>query len=104
VLNPTRWTARADQLPGGKEMPKQVFLREQGRAVEGPEPARADALVFTVELWDAAKEGVERTIALTATGGTAYAAFHAALSEYPSRYISLRRNGQIISRVNPPTE
>lgn len=83
-------------------MPKQAVHHGQERAA-GASPADS-AFPFVVELWDHDKQRVERTLAFAATGGTAFAAFHATISEYPSRYITLRRDGRIVSRANAPAE
>jgi hypothetical protein len=53
---------------------------------------------FAVEMWDENEQAVETRLALTATGQTAFAAFHEALIIYQGRYITLRREQSIIAR------
>jgi hypothetical protein len=79
---------------GGDEDP--VF---SGRASAA---ARED-LPYKVELWDAAKQSVEQTLAITASASIGFAAYHAATREYPDRYITLRHKNSIVSRWNSPS-
>jgi hypothetical protein len=63
--------------------------------------ARED-LPYRVELWDAARSGVEQVLAVTANAGIGYAAYYAATREHPDRYITLRHKSLIVSRWNGP--
>jgi hypothetical protein len=71
------------------------------RALHGPQAG--EDLPYKVELWNAAKTGVEQVLAVTANGGIGYAAYYAATREYPDRYITLRHKNSIVSRWNGPT-
>jgi hypothetical protein len=59
-------------------------------------------LPYKVELWDEAKGSVEQVLAVTANGSIGYAAYYAAVREYPHRYVTLRHKNSIVSRSNPP--
>ena len=70
----------------------------------GGDPAVAppDELSFRIELWDAAKSRVEAVLAELSHGSIAYAAYHAAVRDYPERYLTLRQHGRILSSCNAP--
>lgn len=55
-------------------------------------------LDYKVELWDASESHVEQVLAVTAHGSIGYAAYYAAMREYPDRTITLRHKGGILSR------
>jgi hypothetical protein len=66
-------------------------------------PVRAagrEDLPYTVELWDGEKKSVEQVLAITTHGSIGYAAYYAALGEYPDRYITLRHRKRTIARSN----
>ncbi|HEX9461842.1 MAG TPA: hypothetical protein VGB82_04520 [Alphaproteobacteria bacterium] len=65
-------------------------------------PGRED-LPYKVELWDAAKASIEQVLAVTRNGSIGYAAFYEATRQFPSRYITLRHKGRVLSRWNGPT-
>lgn len=67
------------------------------RSVEG-----RDELPYRVELWDEARQGVEQVLAVTAHGSIGFAAYYAALREYPGRYITLRRKDRTVARSVEP--
>ncbi|MET0406819.1 MAG: hypothetical protein ABW006_00475 [Hyphomicrobium sp.] len=67
-----------------------------------PDLSRAREFPYRVELWDSAKKTVEQILAITASGGIGFAAYHAATKEYPDRYILLRHHDAILSRWNGP--
>jgi hypothetical protein len=69
----------------------------------GSQPGQFEDLPFKVELWNAAKTGVEQVLAMTASGSIGYAAYHAATREFPDRYITLRHKDSILNRWNGPT-
>ena len=73
-----------------------------GSSSSGPGRIEREDLPFKVELWDAAKNSVERVLAVTANGSIGYAAFYAATREFPDRYITLRHKNSIVSRWNGP--
>ena len=66
------------------------------------QPAGGEDLPYKVELWNEAKEAVDLTLAVTASGSIGYAAFYAATREYPDRYVTLRHKNRIVSRWNGP--
>jgi hypothetical protein len=66
-----------------------------------PTAPRED-LPYKVELWDETKISVEQVLAVTASGSIGYAAYYAAVREYPSRYVTLRHRNSFVSRSNPP--
>jgi hypothetical protein len=64
--------------------------------------AAQDDLPYTVELWDEAKSTIEQVLAVTANGSIGYAAYYAAIREYPDRYITLRHRNRTVARSNTP--
>jgi hypothetical protein len=76
-------------------------LRRKPLPFEGQPTPRED-LPYRVELWDAAKQSVEQVLAVTANASIGYAAYYAATREHPTRYITLRHKGGIVSRWNGP--
>jgi len=78
---------------------------EDGGRDEPADPARPAAhedLPFRVELWDETKSAVEQVLAVTASGSIGYAAYYAAIRDFPLRYITLRHKNSIVSRWNGP--
>jgi hypothetical protein len=73
------------------------------RGASNPSPER-EPLAFRVELWDADKSRVERTLALTADVTIGYAAYFAATQEFPDRYITLSDKSRIVTRWNGPVQ
>jgi hypothetical protein len=67
-----------------------------------PLPLEGEDHPFTVELWDESKTAVEQVLAITANGSIGYAAYYAAIREFPHRYITLRHKGGVVSRWNGP--
>jgi hypothetical protein len=61
-------------------------------------------LPYAVELWDNTKTTIELILAVTSSASIGYAAFYAALREFPDRYITLRNKEIVLSRANAPTE
>lgn len=68
----------------------------------GQPTAPREDLPYKVELWDAARTSVEQVLAVTSNGSIGYAAYYAAVREYPDRYLTLRHRNSILSRSNPP--
>ncbi|MDX8491768.1 hypothetical protein [Mesorhizobium captivum] len=66
------------------------------------DPAEHDELPYKVELWNAAKNGVEQVLAVTANASIGYAAYYAATREHPDRYVTLRHKNSFVSRWNGP--
>jgi hypothetical protein len=64
----------------------------------GAAPISDDDLSFLIEVWDDRFEAVDSLVAVAATPATAYAAFYAAVREYPGREITLRREGHVMCR------
>ena len=65
-------------------------------------PAAREDLPYRVELWDEGKSQVEQVLAVTVNASIGYAAYYAATREHPTRYITLRHKGGIVSRWNGP--
>lgn len=82
-----------DDIPG--DPARKVLRSDQATA------GRED-LPYKVELWDLSRSGVELVLAVTANGSIGYAAYYAAVREYPDRYVTLRHKNSIVSRSNPP--
>lgn len=75
------------------------------RLSAGRRPQKAlapERLPYQVELWNAGRGEVETVLAMATTSGIAYAAFHAAIVDYPDRYITLRIDGRTITSANAP--
>ncbi len=70
------------------------------RARSDRDAAERDDLPYKVELWNEARTAVEQVLAVTANGSIGYAAYYAATSEHPDRYITLRHKNRIVSRWN----
>ena len=66
-------------------------------------PAAREDLPYRIELWDESKSQVEQVLAVTVNASIGYAAYYAATREHPTRYITLRHKGGIVSRWNGPT-
>lgn len=86
------WLAAASDPEDGSQEPRPF--------THGTAPA--EDLPYKVELWDAAKNTVEQVLALTANGSIGYAAYYAAVREYPDRYVTLRHKSSIVARANAP--
>lgn len=67
----------------------------------GPDVAPVQ-LPYLVELWDEAKTSVEAVLAVARTGGIGYAAFYAAIKDYPDRRITLRFRDRVLTQFNGP--
>ena len=63
-----------------------------------------DELPYRVELWDEDRRAVELVLAVTAHGSIGYAAYHAAVREYPNRCVTLRLNNRTIARSIEPRQ
>jgi hypothetical protein len=57
-------------------------------------------LPYVVELWDETQTTVAGVLAGAADATLGFAAFYAALREYPARYITLRQAGNLITAAN----
>ena len=79
-------------------------LASESDAEDGPSsPARfpptagREDLPYKVELWDGEKTAVEQVLAVTTHSSIGYAAYYAAIQEYPDRYITLRHRSRMIA-------
>jgi hypothetical protein len=54
-------------------------------------------LPYRVELWDDERKAVEQVLAVTAHGSIGYAAYYAAIKEFPDRVITLRHRNRTIT-------
>jgi hypothetical protein len=70
--------------------------------LSGPPAQEGEDLPFKVELWNEMKTAVEQVLAITTNGSIGFAAYYAAIREYPNRYITLRHKSSIVSRWNGP--
>ena len=70
----------------------------QEGAARGTAPR--DDLPYKVELWDEDRTSVELVLAVTAHSSIGYAAYHAAMREYPDRYLTLSHRNRVLSRWN----
>lgn len=66
-------------------------------------PEKKEDLGYSVELWDATKNHIEALLATTVNVSIGFAAYYAAVKEFPERYITLRYRGAVVSRWNGPT-
>jgi hypothetical protein len=57
-----------------------------------------DDLPYCIELWDVERQTVETILAVTAHGAIGYAAYYAAVKEYPDRLVALRHKNRTIAR------
>lgn len=64
----------------------------------GEFPVEGDDLPYKVEVWDEGGAFVERVVAVSASPAIGYAAYYAAVREYPGRAITLRHKSSVISR------
>jgi hypothetical protein len=63
----------------------------------GPAPAQDGELLYRIELWDAARQSVERVLARAVNASLAHAIFMAAQSEHPGRRITLRHGNRLLA-------
>jgi hypothetical protein len=68
----------------------------------GEAASQTPDLAFRIELWDAAKATIEQVLAVASYGSIAFAAYNAAIRDYPDRYVTLRRCGRLLSSCNAP--
>ena len=64
--------------------------------------AAHEDLPYKIELWDVGKKSVDQVLAVTASGSIGYAAYYAAVREFPNRYVTLRHKNGIVARSNGP--
>jgi len=83
------------------------FLPPQGPSDDEDDPTRdtsagfltdGEDLDYRVEVWDAHGEGCEQVVAVSVSASIGFAAYYAAIREYPARTIALRHKGRIVSR------
>jgi hypothetical protein len=60
-------------------------------------PGRED-LPYRVEVWDSTETQFEQVLAVTSSATIGYAAFYAAVREFPSAVIVLRHKGRVVNR------
>lgn len=59
--------------------------------------SKARDFSYRLELWDVSRQTVELVLAVAVSAAIAFAAFNAALSEYPRRYITLRQGNRVLT-------
>jgi hypothetical protein len=94
-------SASCKWLAGGNDPEDRSFRR--GGDASRPS-ATPDELPYLVELWDEDRKIVEQVLAVAAHGSVGYAAYYAALREYPDRYVTLRLRNRTIARSNEPRQ
>jgi hypothetical protein len=57
-----------------------------------------DGLWYQVELWDRARQNIERILARAADGAVAKRMFDTACQEYPGRYLTLSHGPQVVDQ------
>jgi hypothetical protein len=67
-------------------------------APKGAFPPGREDLPYQVEVWDAAETQFEQVLAVTSSATIGYAAYYAAIREFPSSVIVLRHRGRLLSR------
>jgi hypothetical protein len=84
------------QPPSDREdgIPRSVPLR--------PAPADREDLPYKVEIWNESGASVEQVVAVTANASIGYAAYYAAIREYPDRHITLRHRNSVVARWSGP--
>jgi hypothetical protein len=98
-LAATTALARILQLaPSGDAEGGDPKLTPLGRPTSGRED-----LPYRVELWDATGQTVEQVLAVTSHGSIGYAAYFAAMREYPDRILTLRHKGRTVARSSNPS-
>ena len=80
-------------LLSAESMPPSELQLGDGR----DDRSKAREFSFRLELWDASRQAVELVLAVAISPAIAFAAFNAALIEYPRRYITLRRGNRIVT-------
>lgn len=90
---PVRLAAGSDPVDGRRSSPDNV------RAIP-----QSDDLPYRIELWDMEKRTVETVLAVTARSSIGYAAYYAAVKEYPDRFVTLRHKNRTIARSNEPKQ
>jgi hypothetical protein len=95
---------RSERTPPSQTAPPKPHeaSREAGAGPDDADAARYEDLIFRLELWNGTKTAVERVLAEASHGSIAFAAYHAAIREYPNRYVTLRQHGRVLSSCNPP--
>jgi hypothetical protein len=80
----------ASRTPRGPQSP---------RSSDGEPSSSSDAdLVYRVELWNAENTAVERVLAVASSVSIGFAAYHAALQDYPERHITYRHRDRMIAQ------
>jgi hypothetical protein len=91
---------------GGASVARYLFASGDPEDGDGPggTPSRRAPndreLDYRVELWDPTWTYVEQLLAVTAHGSIGFAAYYAAIKEYPDRYITLRHKGGVLARTS----
>jgi hypothetical protein len=93
VLEPVWFSAGGDPHDGHQSSPDSPKANPKN-----------DDLPYRIELWDAHREAVETVLAVTAHSSIGYAAYYAALKEYPDRLVTLRHKSRTIARTSEPKQ
>lgn len=92
---------RAEQRSGSVSGTKQPNPASNVLSVSSPHEPQ-EALPYRVELWDQARQSVERILGDAISAPLAQAIFQSALQEYPGRHITLRYGARIIAQSDGP--
>jgi hypothetical protein len=65
---------------------------------------KSDDLPYRIELWDLERQTVETILAFTARSAIGYAAYYAAVKEYPDRLVTLRHKNRTVARSSEPKQ
>jgi hypothetical protein len=66
-----------------------------------PVPTDREDLPYKVEIWNESGASVEQIVAVTANASIGYAAYYAAIREYPDRHITLRHKNSVARWSGP---
>jgi hypothetical protein len=62
--------------------------------------AEHDGLSYTVEMFDYSGDFVDQVLAATKSAGIGFAAYYAAVKEFPDRTITLRHKNRVVAQWN----
>ena len=73
---------------------------DDGGAGAGANGGRQDGedLPYKVEVWDAEERFVQQVVAVSVSPSIGFAAYYAAVREFPGRTVTLRHQGRVVSR------
>ena len=78
------------------------YLGEDNESSHG-KSRQTENFPYRIELWDERKHALEQVLSLSTSAPLAYAAFYAAIKEYPTRYVILLHDQIVLSTWNGPS-